>query len=131
MVKCFLPIYKCKGSCLKIVWHPRKCPKVTFVDIFIEMLTTTSYFISIYISLIEIVSKKKFSKRSKVWTLTQDKPLVFEGLEHQLSTGYVFWSSRILLVTRQIIIWVKKEQGFYIGRVVLEDNQNRENLFNF
>ena len=60
----------------------KKCPKVTFVDIFIENVDYTF----IYYQDIQFVDwnsmKKEVFKKEQVWRINQDKVLIFEGLEH-------------------------------------------------
>ena len=65
---CNLP----KWSCSKIVWHPRKCPKVTFVDIFIENVSYIFIFYQHINSLDWNSMKKDIFKNKQVWKLNQD-----------------------------------------------------------
>ena len=62
-------------SCSKTVWHPRKCPKVTFVEIFIEYVDYTLIFYE-HIHFLDWNSiKKEIFREEQVWRLNHDKSL--------------------------------------------------------
>ena len=61
-----------EGSFSKIVWHPRKCPKVTSVDVFIENVGYTFMFYQ-HIHFFDLKSmKKEIFEIQQVWRLHQD-----------------------------------------------------------
>ena len=63
----FILLLMCHWLCPKIVWHPRKCPKVTFLDIFFENVDYNFIFYQ-HIHFLERNSMKKEISKIKITT---------------------------------------------------------------